>query len=58
MIGLTPSTFQLLQLLVEVFVEPQALNNSGVGLLELVTVQADKDGLDVVDQLVDPGEVQ
>ena len=49
---------QLLQLLVKVLVETGALDNGGVRLGELLAVQVDKDGLDVVDELIDPREVQ
>jgi hypothetical protein len=44
--------------LVEVIVELQQLNNGGVGFLELFAVAIDKDGLDVVDELVNPREVK
>jgi len=45
-------------LLVEVFVELGALDDGGVGFGELVAVKVDEDGLDVVDQLLDPAEVE
>ena len=58
MVGLGAGSFELLQLLVKVLVELDALDDGGVGLLELLAVEVDEDDLDVVDQLVDPGQVQ
>lgn len=49
---------ELLNLLLEVVVELMALDEGGVRLLELVAVEADEDGLDVVDELVNPCEVK
>jgi hypothetical protein len=49
---------ELLDLLVEVVAEAMALDKRGVGFLQLVGVELNVDGLEVVDELVDPGEVQ
>lgn len=49
---------ELLDLLLEVVVEVVALDEGGVRLLELIAVEADEDGLDVVDKLVNPCEVE
>lgn len=49
---------QFLELLVEVVVEFGALDYGCVRLLELLAVQRHEYRLDVVDQLVNPGEVE
>lgn len=49
---------ELLELLVKVLVELEALDEGRVGLLELFPIEADEDGLDVVHELVDPREVE
>ena len=41
-------------LLVEVLVEVEAFDDSRVGLRQLVAVQVDEYGLDVVDELINP----
>lgn len=35
-----------------------AFDQGGVWLLELLAVETDKDGADIVDQLVDPSQVE
>jgi hypothetical protein len=45
---------KLLDLLVEIVVEAVAFHKRGVWLLELVGIELDVDGLDVVDELIDP----
>src|SRR4051794_5663230 len=49
---------ELLKLLVKVLVELEALDEGCVGLLELFPIEADENGLDIVHELVDPGEVK
>ncbi len=56
-IRLAAALLQLLELLVKVLVEDGALEEGRVGLLELLGVEADEDGLDVVDELIDPRQV-
>lgn len=41
--------FEFVQLLIEVLVKLHALDNRSIRLLELLAVEADKDGLDIVD---------
>lgn len=45
---------ELLELLVKVFAKRVALDEGRMGLGELFAVEFDKDGLDVIDELVDP----
>lgn len=54
----TIRALELPHLLVEVVVEAVALDDGGVGLLKLLPIEPDEDGLDVVDELVDPGQVE
>ena len=44
--------------MVEIAVEAVAFDECSVGFLELVAVQLDEDGADVVDELIDPGQVE
>jgi len=44
--------------LIKVLVELQALDNRRVRFLELVAVQTDKYGLYIVDEFINPGEVE
>lgn len=48
---------EFLVLLVKVFVELVAVYNRGVRFLQLVSVEVYKDGLEVVDELVNPRQV-
>lgn len=57
-VGFTCRLLKFLELLVKVLVELDALDDCSVGLLELLAVEADEDGLDVVDELVDPRQVE
>ncbi len=47
-----------MQLLVKVFVELDTLDDGGVWFLQLLAVETDEDGPDVVDELVNPGKVE
>jgi hypothetical protein len=57
-VALGPGALELLELLVEVLVEAVALDDEGVGLVDLVAVEVYEEGLDVVDELVQPWQVQ
>lgn len=48
---------ELEELLIEVLAKGPAFDECGVRLLELVPVQANEDGLDVLDELINPGKV-
>lgn len=52
------SRLELLVLLVKVLIELVAVYDRGVRLLQLVTVEVYKDGLEVIDKLVNPRQVQ
>ena len=54
-VGFATRFLEFLQLLVEVLIKFEALNNGCVWLLELLAVETDKNGLDIVDKLIDPG---
>lgn len=49
--------FELVVLLIKVLIKLVAVNECRVRLLELVAIEIDKDGLEVVDELVYPREM-
>ena len=58
LVGFTGGHLKLLELLVKVFVEPNALHNGRVWLLELVAIETDKDDLDIIYEFINPGDVE